>query len=45
MQRRLTRNKPKTKHEDGGSIKGLRPTGGLRPIVINRHDDMTCNIR
>ena len=44
-QRRLTRKKPKTKHEDGGSIKGLRPAGGLRPIVVNRHDDMTCNIR
>ena len=32
-QRRLIREKPKTKHEDGDSIKGLRPTGDLRPVV------------
>ena len=44
-QRRLIRKKPKTKHEDGGSIKGLKPTGDLRPIVVNRHDGMTCIIR
>ena len=44
-ERRLIRKKPKAKHEDGGSIKGLRPTGDLRPIVINRHDGMTCIVR
>ena len=44
-QRRLIRKKPKAKHGDGGSIRSLRPTGGLKPIVVNRHDGMTCNIR
>ena len=37
--------KPKTKHEDGGSIKGLRPTGDLRPVVVNGRNGMTCIIR
>ena len=45
MQRRLIKKKPKTKHEDGGSIKGLKPARGLMPIVVNRDDNMTCNIR
>ena len=45
MQRGITRKKNKVKHEDGGSIKGLGPTGGLKPVVVNRHNDMTCNIR
>ena len=44
-QRRLTRKKPKTKHEDGGSIKGLKPIGDLRPIEVNRRNGMTCIIR
>ena len=44
-QRRFTREKPKTKHEDGGSIKGLKPRDDLRPVVVNRHDGMTCIIR
>ena len=26
--------KPSTKLEDGGSIMGLRPGGGLRPVVL-----------
>ena len=28
--------KPNIKPEDGGSVMGLRPRGGLRPVVINR---------
>ena len=28
--------KPNNKLEDGGSVMGLRPRGGLRPVVINR---------
>ena len=28
--------KPNIKLEDGGSVMGLRPRGGLRPVVINR---------
>ena len=42
---RLIRKKPKTKREDGGSIKGLKPTDGLRPVVINRRNGMTCVVR
>ena len=37
--------KPSTKLEDGGSVMGLRPGGGLRPVVINRHYDKTCSVR
>ena len=37
--------KPNIKLEDGGSIKGLKPVGDLRPVVINRHNDMTCIVR
>ena len=44
-QRRLIREKPKTKHEDGDSRKGLRPIGDLKPVVVNRHNGMTCIIR
>ena len=44
-QRRFTRKKPKAKHEDGGSIKGLKPVGDLRPVVINRRNGMTCVVR
>ena len=28
--------KPNIKLEDGGSVMGLTPRGGLRPVVINR---------
>ena len=48
---RRIRKKPKTKHEDGGSINGLRPIGSLRPTsdlrpaVVNRHGSVSCNIR
>ena len=45
MERRLTGKKPKIKHEDGGSIKGLKPIGDLRPVVINRRNSMTCVVR
>ena len=37
--------KPSTKLEDGGSIMGLRPGGGLRPVVITRRYGKTCNVR
>ena len=37
--------KPSTKLEDGGSIMGLRPGGGLRPVVINRRYGKTCSVR
>ena len=37
--------KPNTKLEDGGSIMGLRPGGGLRPVVITRRYGKTCNVR
>ena len=37
--------KPNIKLEDGGSIKGLRPVGDLRLIVINRRNGMTCVVR
>ena len=37
--------KPSTKLEDGGSIMGLRPGGGLRLVVINRRYGKTCNVR
>ena len=45
MQRGITRKKPKVKHEDGGSIKGLGPIGDLRPVVANRHNGMTSIVR
>ena len=35
--------KPNTKLEDGGSIMGLRPEGGLRPVVITRRYGKSCN--
>ena len=41
----LTRKKPRTQHENGGSIKGLKPTGDWRPVVVNRHNGMTCIVR
>ena len=44
-QRGLTREKPKTKYEDGGSMKGLKPTSDWRPVVVNRHNGMTFIIR
>ena len=37
--------KPKTKVEDGGSVKGPKPRGDLRPVEINRHMYMTCIVR
>ena len=37
--------KPSTKLEDGGSIMGLRPGGGLRPVVINRRYGKACSVR
>ena len=37
--------KPETTFEDGGSVKGPRPKGGLRPVEINRHMYMTCIVR
>ena len=37
--------KPSTKLEDGGSIMGLRPGDGLRPVVINRRYGETCSVR
>ena len=36
--------KPSTKLEDGGSVMGLRPGGGLGPIVVNRHGYVTCSV-
>ena len=37
--------KPSIKLEDGGSLMGLRPGGGLRLVVINRRYGMTCSVR
>ena len=37
--------KPNIKLEDGGSVKGPKPAGDLRPVVVNRHNGMTCIIR
>ena len=37
--------KPKTKLEDGGSVKGPNPKGDLRPVEINRHMYITCIVR
>ena len=37
--------KPNIKLEDGGSIKGLKPVGDLRPVVINRRNGVTCVVR
>ena len=40
--------KPSTKLEDGGSyepVGGPRPSGDLRPKMMNRHVCMTCIIR
>ena len=37
--------KPNIKLEDGGSIKGLKPVGDLKPVVINRRSAMTCVVR
>ena len=34
--------KPNIKLEDGGSVKGLKPIGDLRPVVIIRRNGMTC---
>ena len=45
MQRRLIVKKPKTEHEDVGSIKGPKPTIDWRPVVVNRHNGMTCIVR
>ena len=44
-QGRLVKKRPKTKHEDGGSIKGLKPTNDWRPVVVNRHNGMTFIVR
>ena len=37
--------KPNIKLEDGGSVKGPRPKGYLRPVVISRHKGITCIVR
>ena len=37
--------KPKTKDRDGGLVKGPKPRGDLRPVVINRHKCVTCIVR
>ena len=37
--------KPNIKLEDDGSIKGLKPAGDLRPVVINRRNGVTCVVR
>ena len=37
--------KPKTKVEDGGSVKDPKPKGDLRPVEINLHVYMTCIVR
>ena len=37
--------KPNIKLEDGGSIKGPKPVGDLKPIVINRRNSVTCVVR
>ena len=37
--------KPKTQDRDGGSVKGPKPRGDLRPIVINCHMYVTCIVR
>ena len=37
--------KPSTKLENGGSVMGLRPGGGLRPVVITRRYGKSCNVR
>ena len=37
--------KPKTIFEDGGSVKGPRPKGDLRPVEINHQMYLTCIVR
>ena len=37
--------KPKTQDIDGGLVKGPRPRGDLRPVVISRHVCVTCIVR
>ena len=37
--------KPSIKLEDGNSVMGLRPGGGLRLVVINRRYGETCSVR
>ena len=44
-QRRLIREKPKTKHEDGDSIKGLRPAGGLKPMKTTKYGALPLKLR
>ena len=37
--------KHKTQDIDGSLVKGPRPRGDLRPVVINRHVCVTCIVR